>query len=158
MTRYAEGTKVSSANSRAEIERTLSRFGADQFMYGWKEASAVVAFRMHGRNVRFVLPMPDRDDPEFTRTPSRGTPRTQEAAEAAYEKAIRQRWRALALVIKSKLVAVEEGVTEFEDEFLAHILLPDGTIAGDFMRPQIALAYENGDMPALLPDYTGGKS
>ena len=158
MTRYAEGTKVSSANSRAEIERILSRFGADQFMYGWKERGAVVAFRMRGRNVRFALPMPDRDDPDFTRTPSRGTPRTPEAAEAAYEKAVRQRWRALALVIKAKLVAVEEGVTEFEDEFLAHILLPDGTSAGDFMRPQIALAYESGDMPALLPDYSGGKS
>lgn len=32
MTRYAESTTVSSDTSRAEIERTLTRYGADQFM------------------------------------------------------------------------------------------------------------------------------
>lgn len=31
---YAENTSVSSEKSRAEIERTLQKYGADQFMYG----------------------------------------------------------------------------------------------------------------------------
>jgi hypothetical protein len=66
---------------------------------------------------------------------------------AEYEKATRQRWRALALVIKAKLEAVESGITIFEDEFLAHIVLPDGSTAGDWMRPQIAKAYDKNKMP-----------
>lgn len=156
MSRYAAQTEVPSDRSRSEIERTLARYGADQFLYGWREASAVVGFRMHGRMIRFVLPLPDRQSPEFTRT-DRGKPRSPTAAQSAYEQAVRQRWRALALVIKAKLEAVETGIAEFEDEFLSQIVLPDGQTVSQFMRPQIALAYERGDAPAMLPDYSGGR-
>lgn len=149
--RYAESTAVSSEKSRYEIERTLGRYGATGFLYGWQGSSAVVAFQMAGRHVQFILPLPDRRATEFTHTPSRGTRRTEQASEAAYEHAVRQRWRALALVIKAKLEAVESGITEFEDEFLAHIVLPDGQTVGSWMRPQIAKAYELGKMPELLP-------
>jgi hypothetical protein len=34
MARYASNTDVPSDRSRAEIERTLVRYGADEFMYG----------------------------------------------------------------------------------------------------------------------------
>jgi hypothetical protein len=37
---FAEKTTVSSDKSRAEIERTLSRYGASSFMYGWNQAHA----------------------------------------------------------------------------------------------------------------------
>src|SRR5262245_58482775 len=107
MTRYAEKTTVSSDSSRGEIERTLARYGADQFMYGWDGNRAVLAFRARGKQVRFVLPLPDRNGREFTHTPERNLERSQAAREAAYEQAVRQRWRALALVIKAKLEAVE---------------------------------------------------
>ena len=50
----------------------------------------------------------------------------------------------------AKLEAVESGITTIEDEFLAHTLLPDGTTAGDWMRPQIAAAYDTGAMPPML--------
>jgi len=36
VSRYAEGTSVPADRSRAEIERTLTRYGADQFAYGWR--------------------------------------------------------------------------------------------------------------------------
>lgn len=62
-----------------------------------------------------------------------------------------QKWWALYLVIKAKLEAVESGISCFEDEFMANIVLPDGSLVGDFMRPQIAAAYDMGTMPALLP-------
>lgn len=153
--RYASGTDVSSDRSRAEIERTLQRYGADQFMYGWEVGRAAVGFRMHDRQVRFLLPMPDPADGEFTLTPT-GKARSATAAQQAWEQACRQRWRALALVVKAKLEAVDSGITEFEDEFLAHIVLPDGSTAGAFMRPQIQAAYETGTMPELLPALTAG--
>ena len=154
MTRYAEKTSVASDRSRAEIEKTLVRYGADQFMYGWQEDKAIVGFRMTGRNIKFILPMPDRSAREFTHTPNKGQRRSEDAVAQAFEQAIRQRWRALSLVIKAKLEAVETGITEFDDEFMAHIVLPDGQTVGQFMRPQIESAYETGDMPPLLPDYS----
>lgn len=151
MSQYAKDTQVSVAKSRIEIETTLERYGADQFLYGWKEEQAVVGFRMRGRQIKFTLPMPAKTDREFTHTPERGTARSASAALSAWEKACRQRWRALALVIKAKLEAVESGITEFDEEFLAHIVLPDGQTFGSFAVPQIAQAYDSGTMPALLP-------
>lgn len=151
MSRYAENTTVGSDKSRAEIERTLARYGADQFMYGWGVGEAMLAFRASGRNVKFVLPMPDRNAREFTHTPERQYARSAAQAEEAFEQAVRQRWRALALVIKAKLEAVDAGITVFEDEFLAHIMLPDGSTVGQWARPQIEIAYANGKMPELMP-------
>lgn len=151
MSRYAENTSVPAEKSRGEIERTLQRYGATAFMYGWDADQALIQFRANGRHVRFLLPMPDRDAREFTHTPGKGLRRAPEQALVEWEKACRQRWRALALVVKAKLEAVEAGITEFEDEFLAHIVLPDGQTAGDWMRPQINQAYATGAMPAMLP-------
>jgi hypothetical protein len=147
---YAENTSVPADRSRAEIERTLQRYGASKFMYGYDEEHSMIAFVANNRQVRFILPMPDRDDPRFTMTPSGRKRRDANSMLAEYEKATRQRWRALALVIKAKLEAVESGITVFEDEFLAHIVLPDGSTAGDWMRPQIEKAYEKNKMPPPL--------
>ena len=52
--------------------------------------------------------------------------------------------------------AVEAGISVFEDEFMAAIVLPDGQTVGEVMREQIAIAYRDGKMPPLLPDYRGG--
>jgi len=149
MSRYAEKTTVSSEKSRAEIERILSRYGASGFMYGWNQGTAVIAFEMHDRRVQFRLPLPDRS--EFRYTEVRRALRDDNAIDAAHEQSVRQRWRALALVIKAKLEAVEAGITVFEEEFLAHIMLPNGGTVGDFMIPQVNQAYLSGEMPPLLP-------
>ena len=59
------------------------------------------------------------------------------------------------MVIKAKLEAVECGISCFEQEFMANIVLPDGKTAGDFMLPQIARAYATGIMPPMLPMLEG---
>ncbi len=154
MSRYANSTQVGSSESRNEIERTLSRYGADSFMYGWQKEQAVVAFQMEGRHVKFVLPMPDKRSDEFIKTPT-GRDRSESQTVLAFEQATRQRWRALALVIKAKLEAVESKITCFEDEFMAHIVLPSGETVSQWMRPQIETAYASGTMPKLLPMLAG---
>lgn len=151
MATYAAETQVSAEKSRAEIEATLGRYGATSFAYGWSGAKVMVGFAMNDRQIRFNLELPDRNDKRFTHTPARGTKRHPSDAEKAWEQATRQKWRALALVIKAKLEAVESGITDFEDEFLAHTVLPDGSTAGDWMRPQIDEAYRTGTMPEMLP-------
>ncbi|WP_375291508.1 hypothetical protein, partial [Qipengyuania sp.] len=141
---------VSSGRSRDEIERTLERYGADQFLYGWQEDAAVVGFRIGGRHIRLILPLPAKTERRFTHH-SRGA-RAPDAAQKEWEQAVRQKWRALALVIKAKLEAVESGIAVFEDEFMAYIVLPGGEeTVGDFMRPQIAEAYRIGAAPNMLP-------
>lgn len=146
--RYAETTTVSAENSRGEIERILVRYGASEFMYGWAEGAAMVQFKAHDRHIRFVLPMPDRQAREFTHTPEKGLRRNADAQEKAYEQAVRQRWRALALAIKAKLEAVVTGITTFEAEFLAHVLLPDGSTVGQWVAPQLDDVYRNRQMPS----------
>jgi hypothetical protein len=151
--RYAADTSVTADRSRAEIERTLTRYGARGFMYGWDEERAVLGFVVGGRQVRFVLPMPDRQAREFTHTPGKGLARSASAAEAAYEQSVRQRWRALALVIKAKLEAVEAGIVTFDDEFLAHLVLPSGETVTQAIGPRVEEAYRTGSVPQLLPSY-----
>lgn len=150
MSRYAADTSVSQDKSRNEIEATLKRYGATSFMYASEEAAAMIGFRISDRMVKFVLPMPDPKAREFTHTPAKGMARSPAEAQKAWEQAGRQRWRALALVIKAKLEAVAAGITTIEDEFLAHTVLPDGSTVGQFMKPQIAVAYERGSMPTTL--------
>lgn len=153
MSRFAENTSVSVANSKAEIERTLERYGASQFMSGWTQDKAVIGFTMEGRQVRFVLAMPSREHTDITQTPT-GKERAEAAAYKAWEQACRQRWRALALVVKAKLEAVESGISIFEDEFMANIVMPNGRTVSEEVRPLIADAYATGNMPNLLPDYS----
>ena len=109
-------------------------------------------------NRRFTLPLPARDAKEFTEYMSRGKlcARAEDAARRLYEQAVRQRWQALALVIKAKLEAVESGIAVFEDEFMANIVLPGGRLVSEEVRPRIAAAYETGRVTSLLPDYSGG--
>jgi hypothetical protein len=150
MARYAANTEVPSDRSRAEIERTLRRYGASAFAYGWEGNRAQIGFKLADRQIKFTLPLPDPEAGEFTLTPT-GRERSEKAAEDAYEQAVRQRWRALALVIKAKLEAVEAGISTVEREFLDAIMLPDGRTVGDWLGPQLGAVYARETMPALLP-------
>lgn len=154
MKRYAEKTMVSAEKSRNEIEKILVRYGALGFVYGWQDDKAVIGFQMNNRNIKFILPMPLKNDPEFLFTPTRRNKRSAEEIHIVWEQATRQRWRALSLAIKAKLEAVESQITEFENEFLAHIVLPNGKTAGDWMVPQIQSIYEHNQMPKLLTGET----
>lgn len=152
MPTYAKDTNVASEVSRLEIEKTLIRYGAENFAYAMAAGKAMIGFSMYGRQVKFLLPLPRKE--EFTLTPT-GRARTEKSQYDAWEQACRQRWRALLLVIKAKLEAVECGISVFEQEFMANIMLPDGGTVGEFMIPQIARAYETGTMPAVLPMLEG---
>jgi hypothetical protein len=141
--------------SRAELERLVVRYGATSFQLGWEATTAVVAFRLHDRFVRFDLGLPHESDPRFRKSKRRrygdylDNTAAQRAAVCAAEH--RRRWRALLLVIKAKLEAVDSGITTFEEEFLAHLVVPGGKTFGAWAVPQIAEAYKRGmDLPPLL--------
>lgn len=147
---FAEGTTVSVEKSRAEIEKLITRYGATSTAFMQAPGRAIVCFEADGRRVMFELGLPDRTEKRFLRD-HRGYMRPPAKQAEHWEQACRQRWRALALVIKAKLEAVESKITTFEDEFLAHIVMPDGQTVATHIKPRIAAAYEQGSMVALLP-------
>ena len=150
MSPYAANTEVPADRSRAEIERILDRYGATAFMYGWDRDSnaAMVAFEVEGRRIRIMVPMPQRE--QFASTPT-GRRRAAKETDTAWEQGKRQRWRAMALIVKAKLEAVEAGISTIEAEFLAHTVLPDGQTVGDWLGPQIEYVYRTQAMPPMLP-------
>lgn len=156
--KFAAQTEVPVEKSRAEIEGTVRKYGASEFMSGWMSDKAIVGFKMREKLLRFVLPLPDPKDKKFT-TYMRGMnkwTRSEEVAQGMWEQACRQRWRALLLAIKAKLEAVECGISTFESEFMAHIVLPTGLTIGETVLPQLPEAFERGGpMPLLLPPGNG---
>lgn len=145
---YASKTTVSIDRSKSEIEKTLGRYGASAFMYMTGAKGAAIAFSAHERQIRMMVPMPDRE--KYTHD-KRGHKRPNSAVDNAWSQAAKQRWRALALVVKAKLEAVESGVATFETEFLPYTLLP-GTkhTAAEELLPKIEEAYKTGRPPQLL--------
>lgn len=147
MSLYASQTTVSPEKSRAEIEATLKRYGAASFMFAYEESRAMIGFAAHGRRCRFDLPLPS---PKEAASAIRHGRPTELKIQAALEQETRRRWRALALAIKAKLEMVSSGITTFEAEFLAHIVLPGGDTVEKRVSAAIAEAYKSGKVGPLL--------
>jgi hypothetical protein len=155
MTAYAAQTEVPADRSRGEIERTVTRFGARSFAYGWEGSTAVIGFELGDRHYRFLLPLPAPTDRKFLISPA-GRTRTPKAAAEEHAQAVRQRWRALALIVKAKFAAVEAGISTVEIEFMANTVLPDGRTVGEHTLPAIAKAYADNTVPSMLALPAGG--
>jgi hypothetical protein len=161
---FAEKTSVPVERSRAEIEGLLVKYGASCFASGWKPGAAVIQFTIKrpggDRLVRFELPLPSGTDKAVTHFKNRygsWTARPASSAADALAQETRRRWRALALVIKAKLEAVETGIVLFDDEFLAHFVMPNGQTLGKHLAPQLEAAYRSGEMPVLALPAGGGE-
>lgn len=155
---FAAGTDVPAEKTRAEIEALVTGRGADAYAFAVDGPKASIRFRLEGRLLRFDLPLPVLEDEAFQKV-RRGAagiqPRTPAGARNAWQKATRERWRALLLCIKAKFIAIEGGIVTFDEEFLAHVVLPDGRTVGEIAAEQLRLTYPAGEQPRLLADYTG---
>lgn len=134
MAKFAERTTVPVNTTRAEIEKTLIRFGASKFMVmvDGDAFKATVQFFARERWIRLTLQLPD---PKVERN-------------CAAEE--RRRWRSLAALVKAKLVAVDDGLVEFEEEFLPHVLMSDGMTVYERTHQALALEYQSGKPQTLL--------
>jgi hypothetical protein len=147
VTRYAADTSVSVERSKAEIEKTVARYGASGFASAWAGNQARIGFQIEGVQVQLRLELPSVED--YKRSP-RGRARDREATQKAWEQACRAQWRALALVVKAKLEAVESGISTLEREFLVDLVVPGGGTVGDQLLPGLAKALQTGRLPPLL--------
>lgn len=122
---YAEDTKVPIAQSRAQIETMLKKAGATRIVTMDEALEGIVAFMLAGRLIRLRIAIPGD----------------------ASDQRRRAVWRAIGLVVKAKIEAVAQGITTVEQEWLAHVVLPDGSTVSDWVEPQLRLAYHQGRMP-----------
>jgi len=162
--RYAQGTTVSAERTKAEIERTLVRYGADNIVTGQsrEQRSGMVMFSMEGRQFKMAIPLPDPNDPAFASTPSGRKRRRPEQAIAEWEKTVRQQWRVLCLLIKAQLEAVANGLYTIEEAMLPWLLLPTGRSVGEEMaqddRLGRALAGSTTKLLPMFPNSERGQS
>lgn len=154
MGRYAQNTTVTVERSRAEIEEMLMRYGADGFQTGWSNGRAMVAFHLKSLTIRFVLPIPDKTEKRFLERHNKRSGRLEKLSESIslrmWEQERQSRWRALCLVVKAKLEAVECGISTLENEFLAFIVLPDSTTFGEWVMENALPQIRGGTMPMLM--------
>lgn len=141
MADFARRTPVEVVRTRTQIEDELRRRGASSFGYNVDDAAgeAVIAFTMAGLQVRMSLPLPSFDDDAFRYTPSGKYQRAPAEQAKAYDQEVRRRWRALLLIVKAKLVAVDDGITSMEREFLPDIAVGDVTV-WDRIHPELERA------------------
>lgn len=148
---YASGTTVSRANSVGEVERLVSKYGGNHFGYAYDaiKGEGVVVFGLGGRKIRLVVTVPPLNDFLTTET---GRSRKEEVARKVQADEEKRRWRSLALAVKAKLVAVEDGISTIQNEFLANILLPSGNTVGDEIADNVESVYLTGrmDQPLML--------
>lgn len=128
--RFAEDTGVPTDRSQAEVKDRLRKAGADRIAVYESAERSSVAFTLADRMYRLTVPI------------------TAGAKDTGQDE--RRAWRLLLLLLKAKLEAVREGATTIEREFLADMLMPDGSTVGELAGRQIAIAYESGRMPDQL--------
>lgn len=162
---YARETTVAPEKSRFEIETTLRKYGAEGYAYGEDQGRSVIMFRIKSSDptvsvmVRMTIPLPSRTDPGIVnnlkfKSYQRGHRRTENQQAQAFEQALRQRWRAVLLIVKAKLEACASGISTVEREFLADIVDPaTNRTVGEGVFPQLTTNYKDpgNAAPLLLP-------
>lgn len=128
--RFAEDTSVPVSRSQDEVKVRLRAQGADSIAVYESSDRSAVAFTAEGRMYRITVPI------------------VMGAKNARQEE--RRAWRLLLLLLKAKLEAVREGATTIEREFLADMLLPDGSTVHQRAVEELAIAYQGGSMPDRL--------
>lgn len=127
MTHYAQTTRVPVDRSRAEVHKLLRRYGATRIADAWEQGgNAAVQFEIGGYVARLSVPVPSIDE-------LKARPRIQKSPAALRSRVAqeeRQRWRALGLLLKAKFESVSLGLSTFEQEFLAAIVLDSGRTVG----------------------------
>lgn len=141
--RFATATTVPVERTRSQIEELLRRYNCDEFAYSSMPGMAMIGFCLMSSDkvrlrIAMKLKLPAMKDFERRKFKGGGgrmnTP--QEQAEA-WEQACRSLWRAMMLVIKAKLEAVTVGISTIEREFLADIMLSDGSTVGESVLAQL---------------------
>lgn len=148
---YAKGTTVGAGQTRGEIEDLLTRHGATRFATMNDGKTYTMAFEIDKIAYKIDLPLPDPESDEFWLY-KRGSVvyrREEAAGRKNYQDELNRRWRALGAVIKAKVIAVNEGISTIEREFLGNVMLPGGQTIADTYAHRLHDLAQAGHIPAL---------
>lgn len=150
---YAKGTSVPTSRTEAEIRKLLAEHGANRLavMTDLEQRRVEIAFQVDRLAFRMAVPMPDPSDRAFNYTNHR-TPRelTKQERDRKLSQAERERWRAVLLLVKAKLQAIQLGVSTWEEEFLPYLVIDRrGQTLGQKVLPNLQAVLETGDLPTL---------
>ncbi len=132
MRRYAEGTKVSIASSRAEIMHILAVHGVE------KQATAVgpegdqIIFELQNKSFRLSIRKPTLTEIRKM-YPNAYDERTKLDGEH------RRRWRANVMLLKAKLEFIDGGDTTLEREMMPYMITEGGQTFGELLEAGIPL-------------------
>jgi hypothetical protein len=121
---YIRGASITCAASQAEIQSMLGAAGARGFQLAAERGATRIAFSLGDRQFLLSLPL----------SASEGT-------STAAQEAARRGWRQLSFLVRAKLDAVACGITTFDEEFLAYMVLPGGATVFQAVKPGMAAAH-----------------
>lgn len=134
--KFAAKTSVNPQKTRQEIETVLARYGASAFMYATEGENALIQFKLNNWLIRYQFTIPSQE--KFR-------------SQAQYEQAVRQKWRALLLIVKAKLEWTSSGITTIEREFLDNIVCEDGQTIGNKLIPDLKRIVATSKPLLMLP-------
>lgn len=114
---YASDTRVSVAQSQAEVQDLLEAHGIDNFGIVRREGSAYLWFQYAGRPYKLDIKL------------SQTIANQDQARKAA--------WRQMLLLVKAKFIAIKCGITTVEEEFFGRTVMPDGELLINHAREAI---------------------
>lgn len=139
-----KGTTVNWIKSQSEISKLLSDVGITQTRFTNMEDRFILEFvaklteKSIPRSVRIVVPL-------LTRPTDETVKRNRE---------LNVIHRVLFFHLKSKFVAIVNGLAEFEQEFMSHLVIMDkngkSSTLGESILPQYRKNLEGGEMPQFL--------
>ena len=136
-----KNTRVYWGKSQAQILTMLEQVGISQTRFTSLEDRFIIEFmakmdeKSVPRAVRIIVPLQTRPDSD----PSKRN------------KELNIIHRILLNHLKAKFVAIGNGLTEFESEFMAHLVITDkagkSTTMGEALLPQYEKSLSDGEMP-----------
>lgn len=137
-----KSTDVPWSRSQSEIYKMLNSLGIYQIRFTNLQDRFALEFLMQVREnekpraVRLISPLQYTGDDEKLRT-----------------KELNRTHRMLLAHLKAKFLAVGLGLTEFEEEFMAHLLITDkhgnSSTVGESFLPKYKKAIDDGDLPEI---------
>lgn len=154
--RYARETTVPVASSRNEIDRILTRWGADQLQWSQDNKGGMSMLRFVWEHegtqycARFVVNVPTEDEIRAESVDGR----TGGFSQSKFDKAMKRRGmvehRELALLLKAIFVAVEANLIQAEQILLPFLEDQDGHTVAELVVPHLKQIHKRGGVKMLL--------
>lgn len=132
---YASDTKVSVAQSQAEVQEILEAHGIVNFGIVRREGSAFLWFEYAGRPYKLDVRLSAKIND--------------------IEQARKAAWRQMLLLVKAKFIAIKSGIATIEEEFFGRTVMPDGQLLVAHAKEAIDKAIANRDFLQLTYDKNG---